>query len=162
MALTEERKAYLAEWRAKNRERIRESQNKYYRANKEVCDDRVKKSRSNKREYYTDQTVAWQVANRERYLQNRRNWYARNSAKIIERHRRRVGKIRQYSNWNTLAEQAEIQGMYDFCRIFKGFEVDHIIPLNGEIVSGLHVLSNLQILSRSENRSKGAKFEEAV
>jgi hypothetical protein len=56
------------------------------------------------------------------------------------------------------AELAEVQGMYDFCRIFKGFEVDHEIPLNGKNVSGLHVLGNLQVLPIRVNRSKGSKF----
>jgi 5-methylcytosine-specific restriction endonuclease McrA len=61
------------------------------------------------------------------------------------------------------AYQAEIDGMHLFCKIFPKFEVDHIIPLNGKTVSGLHVLANLQVLERSTNRSKGNKlYEEYV
>lgn len=55
------------------------------------------------------------------------------------------------------ADKAAILRFYDARP--PAYQVDHIIPLNGETVSGLHVLANLQYLTPSENRSKGNKWQ---
>ena len=157
--LTEARKKYLAEWREKNREKTRAAQRKYYEANKDICNERVRDCHKKKREYYSQYVSEWQKDNRDRVLSLRRKWYRENSATEIEKVRRRAGKIRQGELKMTAPELAEVQGMYMFCQIFPDYEVDHIVPLNGKTVSGLHVLPNLQVISRSENRSKGAKFD---
>lgn len=36
--------------------------------------------------------------------------------------------------------------------------VDHVIPLKGKLVSGLHVESNMQLLTKSKNASKGNRI----
>jgi 5-methylcytosine-specific restriction endonuclease McrA len=54
------------------------------------------------------------------------------------------------------SETEEIREFYKNCP--EGHHVDHIIPLKGKIVSGLHVISNLQYLTAEENMKKGNRF----
>lgn len=67
--------------------------------------------------------------------------------------KRRAARLKRTPVW---ADLTAIKEFYKSCP--AGYEVDHIIPLQGKLVSGLHVLSNLQYLLISDNRSKGNKF----
>ena len=61
-----------------------------------------------------------------------------------------AAKMNRIPKW---ADLKAIQQFYYNCP--EGYEVDHIVPLNGENVSGLHVLSNLQYLTKVDNIKKG-------
>jgi hypothetical protein len=67
--------------------------------------------------------------------------------------RRRAREIDAYPSW---ASFEKILDIYLNCP--NGYEVDHIIPLQGKLVCGLHVENNLQYLTRKENTSKGNRF----
>ena len=65
----------------------------------------------------------------------------------------RAAKINRTPIWANLDKIKEI---YDLCP--EGYHVDHIVPLQGELVSGLHVENNLQYLLAEENLKKHNKF----
>ena len=79
--------------------------------------------------------------------------------------RRRAGKLQATPNWLTKNHLIEIADMY-WCakeseRIL-GYKhhVDHIVPLQGENVCGLHVPWNLQVLTAEENIRKSNTFND--
>ena len=131
---------------------------KYREANKELCNARSVVSQAKKRDYYNAKMREWSAHNREHLLARRRAWYEENRALEVARKRKRAGRIQHDLALLSKAEQAEIQGLYDFCRIFPRFEVDHVVPLTHDLVCGMHVPWNLQVLPVSVNRSKSNKF----
>lgn len=65
----------------------------------------------------------------------------------------RAAKLNRTPPW---ADLEKIKEFYSNCP--EGHEVDHIIPLQGKLISGLHVLENLQYLTAAENRRKSNKW----
>lgn len=76
--------------------------------------------------------------------------------------KRYADKLQATPKWLTSLHFQQIQIFYDSASaLTKEFgvpmEVDHIIPLKGKNVSGLHVPWNLQVLFMHENRQKSNK-----
>lgn len=70
---------------------------------------------------------------------------------------RRIAQMQRTPKWLSKEEKLAIKQFYLNCP--KDYHVDHIVPLRGETISGLHVLSNLQYLPGVENLIKGNKYE---
>lgn len=78
--------------------------------------------------------------------------------------KRYTKKKQRTPSWIDEEELFLIQEAYSLAKLrekFTGIEwqVDHIVPLQGKIVSGFHVPSNLQVIPRIENQSKHAKWD---
>lgn len=65
-------------------------------------------------------------------------------------------RAKRVPKWLTRQDKKAISIFYANCPL--GYHVDHIIPLQGKEISGLHVLSNLQYLPAEENLKKGSHY----
>lgn len=77
--------------------------------------------------------------------------------------KRRAAQLQRTPKWLTSVHLSQIELFYEAAnKLTKEFgipmEVDHIIPLQGKIVSGLHVPWNLQVITQAENCSKNNSF----
>lgn len=66
--------------------------------------------------------------------------------------------------WLSATQKKEIEALYEDARILtektgEKYEVDHIIPLRSEKVSGLHVPWNMRVISKKSNNQKGNRGE---
>jgi hypothetical protein len=88
-------------------------------------------------------------------------WAKNNPEKAVAKVRRReLAKIDRTPSW---ADHNKINAAYAWALLASRVtgvqhHVDHVIPLQGENVSGLHVENNLQVLPWWDNLSKGNKF----
>lgn len=93
---------------------------------------------------------------------NRRNRKQINTR--INAHKRREPAVQRFHTAKRRAQKHQATPLWADQRAIKkiyqaaakaGLEVDHIVPLMGKNVCGLHVETNLQLLSRAANIAKG-------
>jgi hypothetical protein len=125
------RSAYGKAYKEANKESIRDVADKYYKVNK-------------------DKILAYNSAWKKDYPERVAYINSERRAAVLNR-----------SLELPIAYREEVAGIYLYSKIFSPvgkLHVDHIVPLQGESVSGLHVPCNLQVLPAEENLSKGNKY----
>lgn len=105
------------------------------------------------REQNPDYHRKYCTANPERKRISNRRWQLTHPGhRAANEARRRATKLRATPKWLTKEQLEEIRQFYLNCP--KGYHVDHIHPLKGKGLCGLHVPWNLQYLTASENVHK--------
>ena len=104
------------------------------------------------RDYYADNVEQYKLVRADHFVLNR-GAYAASTQKY------NASKLQQTPPWYT---DQSVKRIYRLAanKRKRGLDVhvDHIIPLQGKLVSGLHCRSNLQILTAAENLSKNNSF----
>ena len=150
----EVQRSYLRAWREANRGKTRALARRWAAANP------ARKQATNRK---------WDIANPNNLIERSRRCYVAHREKYLDvaRQRRQANptKFRAKSQayerklvvqrpaW---ADMAAIRTIYERCP--PGYHVDHIIPLQGKTVCGLHVETNLQYLPAIENLKKSNRL----
>ncbi|MFA6972412.1 MAG: hypothetical protein WC208_13585 [Gallionella sp.] len=130
---------------------------KYRKKNIEILRIDEAKRSQNYRKRNPEVFKNWISSNRERANNYMREW--RKKANLPSHWN---GGMRSSKNKPAWADDFVIKEIYSLARlrtkITKApWEIDHVVPLNGKYVCGLHVENNLRIVERFINRSKGNK-----
>ena len=154
-----DRKAWAKAYYAKNKERLQAKQREWAAANKDSIAERKRMQRSGN-VTVAEKKRAWQQANVLKVAEYNKKWKQanrdRHNALGMKRH---AAKMNRTPPWLTKEHFTEIKEFYIVAKLMTErtgipYEVDHIVPLQGETVSGLHVPWNLQVIKRSSNRAK--------
>jgi len=148
----------------------------YYKANKKKHNALCKRWREENKERHAENSKAWRAANRIRANAVAGEWRAANAGKVktakgrwrakpssapieaASAAKRRAMLLHATPSW---ADDKAIKSKYVMASFLtmatfgKGYHVDHIVPLQGKNVCGLHVEGNLQLMRAEDNLSKG-------
>lgn len=141
----------------------------YHKAYREANAERIAAKKAAwklaNKEHVAAKDKAYADAYPERRAKARKKWVAGNpgkdtAAKALNAQKRK----KRIPTWLSEDDKWMVEQAYELAAIRSkmfGFKwhVDHVIPLNGKLVSGLHVPTNLQVIPWVENLKKHNKFE---
>ena len=136
---------YAKERYANKKKQILEKQHKYIDNNREKINSRNNQYKANNLDKCNNLTKAWKQNNK--------------SNVIASNGKRRATLLSAVPKWITVDELWMIEQAYELAQLrtkvfgFK-WHVDHVIPLLGKNVCGLHTPYNLQVIPAKENLKK--------
>lgn len=165
---------YHKKWYEANRDRIRNRQRQYDSENREARLIRQKEWYLKNKDAHLAKCRKRRIENPEtekaRYEKNkdrillRNKTYRENNRGVVSasKAKRRSQKLKATPKWMTKEDFAAVQEWYQLAKDLQWLSeeklhVDHIVPLLGKDVCGLHIAANLQILPASENLRKKNK-----
>jgi len=150
---------------AKHRDKQLAKARKWQKAHPEKCCEWATSWAARNPERRRVAYAAWRLANLGKVKADLKAWRAANPEHVrakglFYRNTRRAALLNRTPAWADLVAIEEIyRDAAEFRQAGLAVDVDHIVPLQGALVSGLHVHNNLRVLLSSNNRSKSNSFE---
>lgn len=146
----------------------KECSKKSYAENPEPKKQRTREWAANNKEKKKQMDREYYLNNAEKFIARANNWRNNNLEKARESARASQSRHQKQKNARTSAYRAtkrnatpawvgpeEIKSITEFFKNCPpGYHVDHVYPIQGENVCGLHVLANLQYIPEEENETK--------
>jgi hypothetical protein len=149
------------DWAEKNKERRSELNAKWRANNPEKHLDSFRNWREKNKELHVKKVVDWQKLNPEKVKLSHDKWAKNNRHvfRMVAAERRAICKSAT-PKWANKFFMKEIYHLARLRSEATGFmwHVDHVIPLKGKNVCGLHVETNMQVIPWIENIRKSNKF----
>lgn len=158
----EKTKLRVKQWAEQNADYRKAAAHERYLKNMEREKERGRRHYEKDRQAGIARAAEWRKANPERHKQHMKTRRVDKAARVEIQARRNACKKLRTPPW---IDKQAFKPIYQRCKDVIAetglpHDVDHIIPLQGETVSGLHVPWNLQILPSSINRAKSNKFQQ--
>lgn len=144
---------------AVNKDKVAERKRAYYAANKGEVAERNRAYYEANRSKLAGQKRAYRQANPEKF----RAYVQANPEKFrAQAAKRRATKLQATPSWFDEFDQLAMEEAHDLARLREEatgapWHVDHMLPLQGRTVCGLHVANNIQVIPASLNIAKGNK-----
>jgi hypothetical protein len=157
-------KAISKAWKDANREHVNQYSRDYYKENTNLVLTRAKAYRDANKEILSIRNRIQYEKDIEFSRERAREWQRNNPGKASANWVRRRHRLNLSAPaWLTNKDLQDIASFYVLAKALKSasgecFHVDHIIPLKHDLVCGLHVPWNLQVLTATENLRKSNKF----
>lgn len=155
--------AYNKAWYKANAEKVREYGEQYRAANKEKLVEKRKREYGQNKETENIRGREWHATNK-LSVASRKKVYRAANKEIINANAAKRRAAQQTPVWLSNFDRLKIRCIYSVASMLtrensESWHVDHIIPLQGKTVCGLHVPNNLQFIRGADNLTKANKYE---
>ena len=147
-----------------DKEKEKQYKREWYLRNRHILNTRIKTPEEKAiKAAYDKERREKQSDKLKAYDKERANFPARKAAHNEESRRRKLNIKQASPLWSCEFNDLFIKEIYHLATIRTqatnvDWQVDHVIPLRGRNVSGLHVWNNLQLLTAFENNKKGNSY----